>query len=83
MHQAVKQLLEVNLGADTYRIAGKFGEDFNLAIWRIVKIRLIKFSSITPMCTSARYVYGNNMCMVRLVPPSLPEEGLSRNADLQ
>ena len=32
MHQAVKQLLEVNLGADTYRIAGKFGEDFNLAI---------------------------------------------------
>ena len=46
MHQAVKQLLEVNLGADTYCIAGKFGEDFNLVIWRIV---LIKFSSIIIM----------------------------------
>ena len=57
MHQAVKQLLEVNLGADTYPIAGNFGEDFNSAIWRIVKII---FSSITPTCTSARYAYGNN-----------------------
>ena len=28
----------------TYRIAGKFGEDFNLAIWGIVKNRQIKFS---------------------------------------
>ena len=27
-----------------YRIAGKFGEDFNLAVWRIVKNRQIKFS---------------------------------------
>ena len=32
MHQAVKQLLEVKLGADTYRIAGNFGEDSNSAI---------------------------------------------------
>ena len=29
-----------------YRIAGKFGEDFNLAVWRIVKNRQIKFSPI-------------------------------------
>ena len=29
-----------------YRIAGKFGEDFNLAVWRIVKNRLIKFSLV-------------------------------------
>ena len=29
-----------------YRIAGKSSEDFNLAVWRIVKNRLIKFSPI-------------------------------------
>ena len=29
-----------------YRIAGKFGEDFNLAVWRILKNRQIKFSPI-------------------------------------
>ena len=29
-----------------YRISGKFGEDFNLAVWRIVKNRQIKFSPI-------------------------------------
>ena len=29
-----------------YRIAGKIGEDFNLAVWRMVKNRLIKFSPI-------------------------------------
>ena len=29
-----------------YRIAGKFGEDFNLAVWRIVKNRQIKFLHI-------------------------------------
>ena len=29
----------------TYCIAGKFGEDFNLAVWRIVKNRQIKFSA--------------------------------------
>ena len=29
-----------------YRIAGKFGEDFNLAVWRIVKNHQIKFSPI-------------------------------------
>ena len=32
------------LDKPTYRIAGKFGEDFNLAVWRIVKNRQIKFS---------------------------------------
>ena len=31
---------------ELYRIAGKFGEDFNLAVWRIVKNRQIKFSPI-------------------------------------
>ena len=29
-----------------YRIAEKFGEDFNLAVWRIVKNRQIQFSPI-------------------------------------
>ena len=38
--------LHVWLCSWDYRIAGKFGEDFNLAVWRIVKNRQIKFSPI-------------------------------------
>ena len=30
----------------SYRIAGKFAEDFNLAVWRIIKKRQIKFPPI-------------------------------------
>ena len=43
--------LQMHVRVRLYRIAGKFGEDFNLAVWRIIKNRQIKsrqinFSSI-------------------------------------
>ena len=62
-----------------YRIAGKFGEDFNLAVWRIVKNRQIKFSPIIKHDV-IRYTHAHGLSTLHAMctaPPGLLEEGLS------